>query len=102
MLQQYSACSESLKAVYFVVRHNRLQVTSCKGVVLRGFTSHPLSSHASGMATRLLAFLHLISVRTELVRTECYYIWYWKASKPLHLGLSEKTGEIDDVLSKNR
>jgi hypothetical protein len=34
----------------------------------------------------LLAFLHLISVRTELVRTECYYIWYWKASKPLYLG----------------
>jgi len=43
------------------------------------------------MALRLLAFLHLISVRTELVRTECYYIWYGKANQPLHLDNSRKT-----------
>ena len=34
---------------------------------------------------RPLVLLHLISVRTRLVRTECYYIWYAKASKPLYL-----------------
>ena len=57
----------------------------CTSNVLRGLTYYSPSSHASGMALRLLAFLHLISVRTDLVRTECYYIWYWKASQPLHL-----------------
>ena len=85
MLQHYSACSDSLLAIRFVVGHNCLQVSSCMGDVLRGFTCHPPSSHASGMAARPLAFLHLISVRTDLVRTECYYIWYGKASQPLYL-----------------
>jgi len=85
MLQQYSACSGFQLAIHFVVGRNRLQVINCSSDVLRGFTNHSPSSHASGMAVRPRAFLHLISVRTGLVRTECYYIWYWKASKPLHL-----------------
>ncbi len=74
MLQQYSACSDSRLVFRFVDGHSCLQVSSCMGDVLRGFTYHPPSSHASGMAVYPLAFLHLISVRTGLVRTGCYYI----------------------------
>lgn len=48
--------------------------------MLRGITWHPPSNHASGMVTRPLCLLHLISVRTGLVRTRCYYILCDKAS----------------------
>jgi len=57
---------------------------------LRGVTRNPLLTHASGMAVARFAFLHLISVRTGLVRTECYYILYWKASNALYLGNTPK------------
>ena len=85
MLQHYSAFSGTRLAIHFFVGHNCLQVSSCSSDVLRGFTYHPPSSHASGMAIRPLAILHLISVRTDSVRTECYYILCAKASKPQHL-----------------
>jgi hypothetical protein len=32
-----------------------------------------------------ICLLHPISVRTGLVRAECYYIWYWIANTPQHM-----------------
>ena len=39
------------------------------------------------------AFLHPISVRTGLVRTECYYILYGKANKALYLDVDRKSDD---------
>ncbi len=43
------------------------------------------------MAVARFAFLHLISVRTGLVRAECYYILYRKASYTQYLDKTVKT-----------
>jgi hypothetical protein len=32
-----------------------------------------------------ICLLHPISVRTESVREECYYIWYWMANSTQHM-----------------
>ena len=72
-------------------RQGWLQDSSRSGGVLRGITQNPPLTHASGMAVARVAFLHLNSVRTGLVRTACYYILYWKASNTLYLdGFAEK------------
>ena len=46
---------------------------------------HPPSNHASGTATSPFALLHLISVRTDVVRTRLYYILCDKASAAQHV-----------------
>ena len=45
------------------------------------------------MAAAHGALQHLISVRTGLVRTECYYILYGKANDALHLDFERKTDD---------
>ena len=70
----HSALSGPRLAIRFVNDTDWLQDSSHSGGVLRGVTQNPPLIHASGMAVARFAFLHLISVRTELVRAECYYI----------------------------
>jgi hypothetical protein len=67
-----------------------LQGSDHSGGVLRGVTQNPLLTHASGMAVARFAFLHLISVRTGMVRAECYYILWAKASNAPHMDTSLK------------
>jgi len=80
-------------AIRFLIENDCLQVVSQSVGVLRGFTQHPSLSHASVVAVAHFAFLHLISVRTELVPAECYYILYWKANNPLYLDFKPKTDD---------
>ena len=69
-----SALPVSRLAIRFIRGSDRVQDSGLSGGVLRGITQNPPVTHASGMAVRPLCLLHLISVRTGLVRTECYYI----------------------------
>jgi hypothetical protein len=72
--KMYSAHTKMPFPVRFVFGHDRLQVVGHLGDVLRGFTQHLPSSHATAWRIANVAILHLISVRTRLVRRECYYI----------------------------
>lgn len=42
--------------------------------------------------TQVVSFLHIISVRTELVRSECYYILCFKASEVLDVAAEQYAG----------
>ncbi len=53
----------------------------------------PAFEHASGTVTRPLCLLHLISVRTGLVRTRCYYILCNKASLTQDVGSFVRIGD---------
>ena len=49
--------------------------------------------HPAWRAARI-AFLHLVSVRTELVRAECYYILCGKASYAQDVGQGPRKSKI--------
>jgi hypothetical protein len=93
----HSALPDSRLAIRFIKGSDQLQDSGHSGGVLRGITQDPPVIHASGMAVRPRRLLHLISVRTGLVRRGCYYILYGKASSAPYLDLDHQNDEYGPV-----
>ena len=91
--RMHSALPVSRLAIRFTKGSDRVQDSGLSGGVLRGITQNPPLIHASGMAVRPRCLLHLISVRTGLVRSRCYYILYVKANSAPYLDVDRQNDE---------
>ena len=98
--RMHSALPVSRLAIRFIKESDRVQDSGHSGGVLRGVTQDPPLIHASGMAVRPRCLLHLISVRTGLVRPKCYYILYGKASNPPYLDVDCENDEYGALVGR--